>query len=116
MLEIPIDALKTPWLAGTSCVPHRYRNMAAHSTHTQPSRGIGAKRKKGGSKSNVSVLVTRPKGAVGLVVPGTWHCDESSDSANVSTNEVACYRTERALMVCQGFRYGLRGSPSASPS
>lgn len=114
MLEIPIDALKTPWLAQAAI--HIGTETWPHTAHTQPSRGIGAKRKKGGSKSNVSVLVTRPKGAVGLVVPGTWHCDESSDSANVSTNGVACYRTERALMVCQGFRYGLRGSPSASPS
>ena len=41
---------------------------------------------------------------------------ESLESANVSTNEVACYRTERALMGCREFRYGIHGSPSVSSS
>ena len=36
------------------------------------------------------------------------HYDESSECANVSTNEVACYSIERALMGCCGFRYGIR--------
>ena len=34
----------------------------------------------------------------------TCHYDESSKCADVSINEVACYRTERTLLGCRGFR------------
>ena len=71
----------------------------------------------GGHILECNVLVSLAVHVAGAVQDAGLHrYDESSECAHVSIDEVACYRTERALMGCRGFRYGIRGSPSVSSS